>query len=229
MKLRIALCLAGSLAVVWGGEARAAVAYFAFDNPGGLLAHTDVQGQTFAPISGSPLFEATVYGGKVGQPPNGNARAYLVDFGLGVQDTSAPNGDRDSYLKRVMVDGTFGAEYIRLVFNEPVQVTKAKFFGAGAFERFGLAVDGVTVDVKSILGSDVITALAPSRTYTNTVNFPVNKLPFGTVWDFIAPTAADSWLLENVEVIPEPATLLVWSALCLGACGLPGVRRRISG
>ena len=144
-------------------------------------------------------------------------------------DTSAPNGDRNAYVKRVLVDGTFGAEYIRLVFNDPVQVTQVKFAMAGTFERFDLAVDGVNLDVPSIFGSDVIYNLAPPQQYKGTVRFPLDKVPFGTVWDFIAPTSQDTWLLQNVDVIPEPTTLLVWSSLCLGAFGLRGLRRRVWG
>lgn len=223
MKRLLVFCVAGIIAVLLVAQTHAAVATFHFFDPK-LLAHTDVQGQTFAPESGSPLFQATVYGGKVGQAPNSIARAYLVDYGLGVKDTSAPNGDRDKLLNRVLVDGTYSAEYIRLVFNEPVQVTQVKFAMAGPFERFGLAVDGVTLNVKAIFGSDVIYDLAPPKQFKGTVNFPTEKLPFGTTWDFIAPTAKDSWLLENVTVIPEPTTLLVWSSLCLGALGL---RRRV--
>jgi len=122
---------------------------------------------------------------------------------------------------------SLGAEFVRLVFNEPVQITEAKFAFAGQYERFDLAVDGVNLDVPRIFGSDVIYDLAPPKQFKGTVEFPRDKLPFGTVWDFIAPTPQDSWLLENVDVIPEPGTLLVWSTLCLSAVGLRGFRHRI--
>ena len=99
--------MAWIFALALASQSFAAVSSFHFFDPT-LLAHR-CPGQTFAPESGSPVYQATLYGGKLGSPPDSNARAYLVDYGLGVKDTAAPNGDRNAYMKRVLVDGTFVA------------------------------------------------------------------------------------------------------------------------
>ena len=65
MKKNTAALLAWIFALALASQSFAAVSSFHFFDPT-LLASTNVQGQTFAPESGSPLYQATLYGGKLG-------------------------------------------------------------------------------------------------------------------------------------------------------------------
>jgi hypothetical protein len=222
-KLRVGLALA--IAICSSPRpAAAAVSMFHF---GG--SNQAVQGQTYSPVSGSTRYNVTVYGAKVGSQPSltSGGQAYLVPEGLGVLDPSAASGDVNSLVNRVQVNGTLGGEYIRLQFNESVQISQLKFAFAGLGEKFDIAVDGKNLDVAALLGTDEIYQLAPAGQFRGTVNLPSSVMPFGKTWDIIAPSVTDSWNLENCEVVPEPATLAIWSVLSLGAMAYRPLRRRV--
>jgi hypothetical protein len=208
----------------------AAVTDFRFRAPWNT--EVDVEGTTFAPVSstGSGNLRVTVTGELLGgtAAENADAHAILSDWGLGVARQYDPPAveDRDPYTWRTHVDGT-GAkpEVLRLEFNDQVQLTKVLFTWVGAFEKFDLAIDGTDIDIAAVFGTDEIYKLAPPGHAAGLVLFP-DTLPFGTVFEFIARNPADAWNIENVEVIPEPSTLLIWAGLGIGGVGLAWRRRR---
>lgn len=58
-----------------------------------------------------------------------------------------PVGGQLTLGRQIQVDGSGRPEFLRLEFNEKVQLQKAFFTFAGPFEKFGLAIDGQMIDV----------------------------------------------------------------------------------
>jgi hypothetical protein len=210
-------------------SASAAVSVFDFSLPPGTP-EQNVEGVAIASVTPASTITVTPTAGITGASDD------LVDtirseWGLGVL-----NGhdlpDRSFLFNRVHVDGQSnnpagGDEFITLSFSDKVQITKVvfAFVGIGSPDTFGLSIDGVDVDVAALFGTDNIAALAPSGSPPGVVLFP-DAVGFGNEWTFYARGINDEWNIERVEVIPEPATAIIWSGMALGA--LAFYRRRRS-
>ena len=216
------LCVAMSSA----DDAMAAVSRFDFSGP--LFQEANVEGQTFQALPGGSNLSVTTTGGVLGgsAAQNANYDAIQTDWGLGVLDKNDPQGDRSWLFNRIHVDGKGSAgEVIRLDFSEKIEVKSVFFAWAGPLEKFGLAIDGVAVDVVAAFGTDNIWNLAPAGRPPGLVEFP-ETLAWGNTFEFIAQGANNEWNIENVEVVPEPTTLAIWAQFALGATFLHGRRKR---
>ena len=199
-------------------SAFAGVSVFDFRNAFGV--QTNVEGVAFTPVSGTSGLTVTPTGNLI----NGstNADAIQGDWGLGVLNKDVPAGTDAGVLGgRIHTDGYNSPEFLRLEFSDQVKITKVSFAFVGAFETFGLAVDGVMVDVAGLFGTDQLLSLGAPN-----VVFPADNLPWGTTWDFFAANPIDEWNIEGVEVIPEPTTFLIWSGLAFTGVGLGWRKRR---
>jgi hypothetical protein len=213
--------------------ASGAVTDFRFRAP--FNTERDVEGEEFEPVSstGPGNLRVTVTGGILGGTPaeNDNAHAVLSDWGLGVNGDVSAGEDRHYFTRRTHVSKNSPGEVLRLQFSDDkgnprkVQLTKVLFTWVGAFEKFDLAIDGKDIDVPAVFGTDEIYKLRPRCHVPGLVLFP-DTLPFGTTFEFIARNCGDAWNIENVEVIPEPSTLLIWAGLGIGGVGLAWRRRR---
>jgi hypothetical protein len=153
-------------------------------------------------------------------------------WGLGVQNLNDPTGDKSSFFNKIHVDGN-SPEFLRLEFSSAVQISTVVFAyaGSGSTDRFGLAVDGVPINVTALFGTNVIKDLHPLGFAPGIVNFPA-AVPAGKVFDFFAVNwgggAFDEWNLEKMEVIPEPSSLIAWSLAGLGVAAYRRFRRKRS-
>ena len=214
------------LALQLGGTAAAStIGSSEFDFSAPLFTEEVVEGLVLSASHGEPI-TVIATGGLISGPDDNvddNVDAIRGDWGLGVLNRNVSN-DRSGLFQRVHVDGTNSSEFIRLEFSKAVQIEKIFFSYVGPFERFDLAIDGVDVDVVSLLGTDEIYQLAPSGMAPGFVNLP-SSLPFGKTWDFYARTTNDEWNIEGLRTaVPEPTALAGLIGLAL--CGLLGRRAR---
>ena len=210
------------LALIPLNSAFAGVSVFDFRNSFGV--QTNVEGTAFTPVSGTAGLTVTPFGNLIGgtSTQNANADAIQGDWGLGVLNKNVPVGDDVGiYGGRVHVDGSNSPEFLRLEFSDKVKITQVSFAYVGGFEKFGLAVDGVKIDVAALFGTDELLKLGAPN-----VAFPADSLPWGKTWDFFAANPIDEWNIEGVEVIPEPTTFLIWSGLAMTGVGLGWRKRR---
>jgi hypothetical protein len=209
------------LLILWASSPAQAGIVFDFRAPN-TASEGSVENQVFNAFSGSNTLTVKTTGNLVGGTPaqNNNANAYRTVWGLGVQNLNDPAGDLSSFFRSIHVDGN-SPEFLRLEFSTSVQIKTVVFAyaGAGSTDRFGLAVDGVPVNVASLFGTDVIKNLQPPGFAPGVVHFPTT-VPAGRVFDFIAANwgagAYDEWNLEKMEVVPEPSSLFAWTVAGLG-------------
>jgi hypothetical protein len=197
-------------------------------------AEANVDGQTLPAFSGSNTLTVKPTGHVGTLNNNTPGQAFRTPFGLGVRNPNPnppdPLNDRSFFFNSFHVDGN-DPEFLRLEFSEPIKLLTVVFTnaGPGSTDRFGLAVDGVAVNVPAVFGTDIIKDLRPPGLAAGIVRIP-DAVPTGKTFAFLAsnwgPATFDEWNVEKVEVVPEPATLLVFSALGLGIVGWCHKRRR---
>lgn len=181
-----------------------------FDFSAPLFSEQLIEGLPIAASSGKPV--TVVARGGLISGPDDNVDAILSDWGIGILNRNVSN-DRSGLFRRIHVNGANASEVLSLEFSHAVRIKKIFFSYVGPFERFDLAVDGVDIDIVSLLGTDEIYQLAPKGMVPGLVKLP-DTLPLGKKWEFFARTAYDEWNIEGLRTaVPEPAT-------CLGLIGL---------
>jgi hypothetical protein len=211
-------CLAAAVLFLVPVRAASAAILFCFLGP-----EANVEGVPQDALSGSTTIKATPRGGQLvgGVFVDAGFDAYITPLGLGVARTppdrvmTMVSAIPPVFINTFDVDGRGGiSEVIRLEFSTSIKLIDAFFTNVGPLDSFGLAIDGVNIGTFSF--SDPL--FKPAGSALGIIRFP-DALPLGTTIDFIAADAKSAWNLRDVNVVPEPTTLAVWSALglCVGA------------
>ena len=148
------------------------------------------------------------------------------NWGLSVVNTLDPSGDISNVLGQILpgfaspfgVDGN-DPEYIEFRFDRCVTLVNTLFAHIGEFDSFLLTVDGNLVN----LG-----ALADFPNNGVLVDFtgldPTDLT--GSQFRFYADSPNSDWTIEQLEVVPEPATFVLWAGLGLGFTVMRRQRRK---
>jgi len=190
-----------------------------------------VEGQVVGPVQfaeirpevGPADFTVRLSGGKVGADPINDLmtpHAYLDKWGVGILN---PAVQKDVGVhNQVQIDGNQGGEFLRLEFAAPVRLTFLTFAAVGLIDRIEVLADGNLVDLSACFpGSATIHDISLNQGHwPGTIDFNSLEQPLvlAKQWDVrvLGPYMGDGVQLENVGVVPEPATLLLWLTALAG-------------
>ena len=126
---------------------------------------------------------------------------YVVQTGFGT-GIYTPKGD-NSLLTALAVDGLGPNETLHLTFNKSFKIETICFNWVDKKDSIIIRDGNGTILFNDKLKSPLLTL----------------NVPFSTSYSFTAPDSKSEWLVTAVkgQVIPEPSTALIWSALGVGA------------